>query len=133
MIRNEANHFGRTFPQRRTRETARFVGMIEPFYAFAADRRIRTDHTVNAVGNQRIDAAQNFIVFEIGRNFYGDRHVLAIASSFKLLTLLHDPFNQVIEFSLPLKLAKILRVGRGDIDSNIVCGVINLVETLLVI
>ena len=69
MIRNEANHFGRTFPQRRTRETARFVGMIEPFYAFAADRRIRTDHTVNAVGNQRIDAAQNFIVFEIGRNF----------------------------------------------------------------
>ena len=133
VIGDEADDFRGAFAERSAGKAARFRAVGHALNAVASDGRVGGDHGVDAALDERVDATQDLFVFKIGGKLDSDGHVLAVAGVLELLAAGYDAGNKMVELVGALKLAKILRVGRGDIDSNIVCGVLNLVETLLVI
>ena len=133
MFGDEANDFCRTFAQRRTRKTSRFFRVQKPLDTLARNRGVRRNDAVNAVFHQRIDAAQDFVVFKIGSKLDGDRNMLAVALGLELGATINDALDEVIEFTRALQRAQVLRVGRRNVDRNVVGVVVHLVEALFVV
>ena len=67
MLGDEAHDFGRAFAKRSARKAARFFGVLEAFDLLAGDRRVGGDDAVDAVEHQRVDTAQDVVVFDAYR------------------------------------------------------------------
>ena len=59
--------------------------------------------------------------------------MLAVAGSLQFLALGDNARNKVFEFAGALELTKVLRIGRGNVDGDVVRSIVDLVEALLVV
>ena len=133
MIGDEADDFSGAFAERSAGKAARFRAVGHALNAVARDGRVGGDHGVDAALDERVDATQDLFVFKIGGKLDSDGHVLAVAGVLELLAAGYDAGNKMVELVGALKLAKILRVGRGDVDGDVVGVVVDLVEALFIV
>lgn len=114
-------------------EAARFGCVGKPLNPVARDGGVGGDHGVDAECDERVDAAQDFVVFQVRSELDGDGHVFAAPRVLELLTAGRDPGDEIVELAGVLKLAKVLRVGRRNVDGNVVGVIVDLVEALLIV
>ena len=133
MFGDEANDRRGALAKRGAGEAARFVAVGKALDPVARDGCVGGDHGVDAEFEERVDAAQDFIVLKIRRELDGDGHVFAASGVLELLTAGRDAGDESVELACALKLPKVLRVGRGNVDGNVVGVIVDLVETRLIV